>query len=76
MPAVHGGAGAFDPGQGLNDLEGDPFIADGEVLKRALGLGSPERLRRHLNAPQAVGFNPERLRHRIHGAIERCIDHP
>ena len=30
----------------------------------------------HLKAPQAVGFNPERLRHQIHGAIEHCIDHP
>lgn len=39
MLAVHRGAGALDPGQGLDDFEGDPFIADGEVLKRPLGLG-------------------------------------
>ena len=76
MLAVHRGAGALNPGQGLNDLERDPFVADGEVLKRPLGLGSPERFRCHLNAPQTVGFNPERLRHRIHCAIERSIDHP
>ena len=76
MLAVHRGAGALDPGQSLDDLERDPFIADGEVLKRALGLGSPERLGRHLNATQTVCFNPEGLRHRILGAIERCIDHP
>ena len=76
MLGVHRGAGALDPGQGLDNFEGDPFIADGEVLKRPLGLGSPERLGRHLNPPQAVGFNPERLRHRILGAIERCFDHP
>ena len=76
MLAVHRGAGALDPGQSLDDLERDPFVADGEVLKRPLGLGSPERFGHHLNAPQAVGFNPERLRHRVHGEIERCIDHP
>ena len=71
MLAVHRGAGALDPGQCLDDFEGDSFIADGEVLKRPLGLGPPERLRCHLNATQAVGFNPERLRHRGLGAIER-----
>ena len=76
MLAVHRGAGTLDPGQGLDDFERDPFVADGEVLKRPLGLGSPERFGRHLNATQAVGFNPERQRHRILGAIKRCFDHP
>ena len=76
MLAVHRGGGALDPGQGLDDFERDPFVADGEVLKRPLGLGSPECFGRHLNAAQAVGFHPEPLRHRILGAIEWCFDHP
>ena len=70
MLAVHRGAGALDPGQSLDDLERDSFVADCEVLKRALGLGSPESFGRHLNATQAVGFNPEWLRHQIFGAIK------
>ena len=43
MLTIHRGAGALDPGQGLDDFEGNPFIADREVLERPLGLGPPER---------------------------------
>jgi hypothetical protein len=60
---VHHGGHLFDPGQGVDQFQGDGVLADGEILERALGLSAPERLSGHLHRAHAVVIGPDWMRH-------------
>ena len=60
---VRGGGGLLQDGVGGDHLAGNQILADAEMLERALGLGAPQLVRRHLDHAEAVCF----LSHLDHG---------
>ena len=56
MAAVDDRAALLDPCQGINQIQGNPLIADREVVDRSLGLCPPECLGGHIDRTDAVVF--------------------
>ena len=54
---VGGGAGLFEDPESPQQVPGHLFLADGEVLQAALGLGTPELVSRDGNFPHGVVFH-------------------
>jgi len=53
---VSRGGGLLQDGVRGNHLAGNQILAYAEMLERALSLGAPELVRRHLDNTEAVGF--------------------
>ncbi len=75
---AHGAVGIgrrfLQDGVGGDHLPRDQIAADAEMLQRALGLGAPELVRRHLHRTQAVGFFAE-FRHSVF-SVMRLVTPP
>jgi hypothetical protein len=61
---VCSGSGLLQDGIGGDHLTRDQVLADAEMLERALGLGTPQLVRRHFNHTEAICFSSH-VRHLI-----------